>query len=176
MRRRSIAADGFGTTDEPRIHGDRGAIVSEVGLVVLVDEMLVEEAHIPIGELFAEHLFDALGEETAVETDESLLRQLTDKSSDVLMLHIRVRIKFRSLRRIGSLHIVHHEIETTLRVAVLGVLMAIKHICFSHLIITLRHKRDLHLVLDILNAHDVMNPQMRKERSQRFLRRKCTNC
>ena len=138
--------------------------------------MLVEKTHIAVRKLFAEHLFDSLGQQTAVQTDEALLRQLANQSSDILMLNIRVGIEFRTLGGIGCLHIIHHKIQTTLRVAILRVLMAVKHICFSYLIISFSHERNLHLVLNLLNGCVVMNSEMRKDGGECLFRRKCSNC
>ena len=156
MRRRSVTADGLGTADEPRVHGDRSAVVGEVGLVVLVDEVLVEQLHVTVAEFFAEHRFDTLGKQTTVETDEALLGQLADEGSDILMLHVGVGIEFRTFGCIGCLNIVHHEVQTTLRLAVLGVSLAIEDEGFGYLIVSLRHERHLHLVLDLLDRQLVM--------------------
>ena len=176
MRRRCVTADGLRTPDEPRIHGDGGTVVSEVRLVVFVDEVLVEQAHVAVAQLFAEHLFDALGQQTTVETNEALLGQLADEGSDVLVLHVRVGIEFRTLCGIGCLDVVHHEVQTALRVAILGVLMTIQHVCFGYLIVSLCHQSNLHLILDLFYGSLITYSQVRQDVCERFLGRKCTNC
>ena len=128
--------------------------------------MLVQQTHVLVAQLLAVHLFDALGQQTAVQTDEALLRQLADQRSDVLVLYVRVRVKFRTLCCVTCLHIVHHEIQTLLGLTVLGVTLTIEDERFRHLIITLRHQRHLYLVLDLLYGLFVTYSEVRKNRTQ----------
>ena len=176
VRRSCVTADTLRSADEPRIHRDRSTVVSQVRLIVLVDEMLIEQAHVTVAQLFAEHLFDTLGQQTTVQTNETLFRQLADKRRNVLVLHVRVRVKLRTFCGIARLHIIHHKVQTTLRVAVLRVLMAIQHVCFRYLVITFCHKCYLYLVLNLLHGSVVMNSQMREDGCHRFIGRKCTYC
>ena len=125
--------------------------------------MLIEQVHVLVAELLTEHLFDTLGEQTAVQTNEALFRKFTDQGRDVLVLHVSIGIELRTLGSIGSLHVVHHEIQTTLGLAILGVTLTIEDERFRYLIISLRHECNLYLVLDILNGQIVMYSQVRKD-------------
>ena len=58
----------------------------------------------------------------------------------------------------------------------LRVLMAVQHVRFRYLIVSLCHKRNLHLVLDLFYGCIVMYSQVREDGRQRLLGRKCTNC
>ena len=105
-----------------------------------------------------------------------MLRKFTDQGRDVLVLHVSVCVELTTLCGVGCLHVIHHEVQTALRVAILGVLMAIEHVCFRNLIISLCHQRNLHLVLDLLYGHIVMYSQVREDGRQRLLGRKCPYC
>ena len=118
--------------------------------------MLVQQTHVLVAQLLAVHLFDALGQQTAVQTDEALFRQLADQRSDVLVLYVRVRVKFRTLCCITCLNVVHHEIQSLLSLTILRMTLAIEDERLRYLVVSLCHQRHLYLVLDLLNGLSVM--------------------
>ncbi len=136
--------------------------------------MLIQEIHVLVAQLLAKHLFDALSQQTAVQSDKALLRQLTDQRSDVLVFHVGVGVELTALRRVARLHVVHHEVQTTLRVAILVVLMTIQHVCLCHLIVALGHQRNLHLILNLFYGCFVTYSQVRQDTTERLLGSKCT--
>ena len=176
LRRRGVAADGNGTTDEPGVHGDGGAVVSQVRLVVLVDEMLVQQRDVLVCQFASVHLLDLLGQQASVQTDEALLGQLADKRCDVLVLHIGIGVVLTTLGGIRGLAVVHQELQASLCLAIFAMPIAVEHIGFCHLVIPLRHQGHLYLVLHLLYADAVMNPQVRQNRAQYLLGRKRISC
>ena len=128
--------------------------------------MLVQQTHVLVAQLLAVHLFDALGQQTAVQTDEALLRQLADQRSDVLVLYVRVRIEFRTLCCVTCLNVVHHEIQTLLGLTVLGVTLTIEDERLRYLVVSLCHQRHFYLVLDLLNGLSVTYSEVRQDRTQ----------
>ena len=106
-----ITTNGTGAFEQPRIHRDRRAVVSEAGLVVLVDKVLLEQGDVLVSQLFAEHLLDTVGEQTAVETDIAGLWQFADKGSDVLLLNVGVSVVFTSCSGIRCTAVVDEEVE-----------------------------------------------------------------
>ena len=174
MGRRCITTNGLGTADEPGVHGDGCAVVSEVGLVVLVDEVLVEQVHVPIRELFTVHLFDTLGEQTTVETNESLLGKFANKGCDVLVLYVGIGVEFRTFGCVGRLDIVHHKVQTTLGLTILRVSLAIKDESFGYLVVTFCHEGHFDLVLDLLDCLSVTHTKVREDSTQCLFRSKCT--
>ena len=154
-----VAADAHGAAEQPGIHRDGGAVVGQRGLVVLVDEVVGEEVDIAVGQLFAVHLFDAVGQQTAVQADEVALGKLADEGGDVLVLDIGVGIVFRTGGGIGGIDIVGEELEFFHGLAVLGVLLAIEYEVFGNGIITFLHKGHLDLVLYLLDGDAVVDVQ-----------------
>lgn len=69
-----VTTNGNGTANQPRIHRDRGAVIGETCLVVLIYKMVCQLVDILISEFFAIHLLDAVSQQTAVQTDEVRFR------------------------------------------------------------------------------------------------------
>lgn len=104
------------------------------------------------------------------------LGRLADERSNVLVLHVGVGIEFRTLSRVGSLDIVHEELQTTLGLTILGMSLTIKHIRLGYLIVALGHQGHLDLVLDLLHTDAVMHTQARQDSTQGLLRSESTYC
>ena len=111
MRSCCITTNRFCTFEQPRIHRDRRTVVSEAGLVVLIDEVLLKKRDILVCELFAEHLLDTVGEQTTVETDITCLWQFADKGGDVLLLDVGISIVLTACSGIGSAAVVDEEVK-----------------------------------------------------------------
>ncbi len=90
---RGVAADGRGAADEPWVHGDGGAVGGDGGLVVLVDEVVVEQVDVLVCKVLAEHLLDAVGKQTTVQTDEVGLGKFADEGCDVFVFYVCVCVK-----------------------------------------------------------------------------------
>ena len=111
-----------------------GTIVGKARLVVLIYKMVGEQVDIFLGGLLAIHLLDAVGEQTAVETDEIRLGQLAYEGGDILVLYIGVGVILRACGCIGSLAIVGEELQFFHRLAVCGVRSSLVLHCrfFTH--------------------------------------------
>ena len=99
-RLRGVSTDRECAVQQPRIHGDAGAVVCEGRLVIFVDEMVFEQLYILVRELFAVHFLETVAENPAVHPDESLLRELAHQGGDILILDIGVRIELASSCRV----------------------------------------------------------------------------
>ena len=159
-RRGGVAADALGAADEPGVHRDARAVVGQARLVVLIDEVVLQQVKVAVGQLLAVELLDAVAEQTAVEAYEVRLRQLADKGGDVLVLHVGVGVILGARGRVGSLTIVDEELELVSHLAVLEMALAVEHKRFGSLVVLLLHKRHFHLVLDVLHAHAVAEAQV----------------
>ena len=73
--------------------------------------MLLEQRDISVGQFFAVHLFNAVAQHAAIETNVVTLGQFADERGDVLFLHIGVGIVFASRSGIGSGAIGDEEVE-----------------------------------------------------------------
>ena len=122
--------------------------------------MVGEQVDIFLGGLLAIHLLDAVGEQTAVETDEIRLGQLAYEGGDILVLYIGVGVILRACGCIGSLAIVGEELQFFHRLAVFGVALAIEHKGLCHLIVAFLHQGFLHLILDVLHLDTLMYVEM----------------
>ena len=70
VRRRSrVTANGGSTTYQPRIHRNRGAIVGQRRLIVLIYKMVSQLINIFIGQFFTIHLFNTIRQQATVQTD-----------------------------------------------------------------------------------------------------------
>ena len=125
--------------------------------------MVVELVEILVGEGFAIHLLDAVGEQTAVQTDEAGLGELADERGDVLVLHVGVGVVLRTRGGILCLHVVGEELHLLQRLAVLGVLLAVEHEALRHLVVALAHQCFLNLVLDVLHADALLNVEVAED-------------
>ena len=92
-RCRRVATNRRSTAYEPRIHGDRGAVIGKVGFIVLINKVMLQLINILIGQILTIHFLDAICEQTAVQTYETTLGQLTNQRGNVFVLHIGIGIK-----------------------------------------------------------------------------------
>ena len=128
--------------------------------------MVVEQIEIFVRQLLAVHLLDAVRQQTAVQTYEVLLRQLTDKRGDVLVLDVGIGVVLAARSGIRGIAIVDQELQLLAILTILSVLLAIEHIALGHGEVTLRHERDLHLILYLLDAHAVRDVHAAQHRDQ----------
>ena len=150
-----VAAHRKRAAQEPRIHGDRGAVVGHRRLVVLVDEVLLEQVQVFVRQLLAVHLLDAVGQQAAVQADEVLLRQLADQRGDVLVFDVGVGVVFRAGRRVRGVAVVDQKFEFLAVFALFGVFLAVEHVALGHREVTLGHQRHFDLILNLFYAHAV---------------------
>ena len=154
-RPRRVAADRGRAAQQPRIHRDRGAVVGQRRLVVLVDEMAVEQFEVTVGDFFAVHLLQPVGQQAAVETDEVLLGQLADERGDVLVLDVGVGVVFRAGGGVLGLAVVHQELQLVAHFAVFGMFLPVDDVGFGHLVVAFGHQRRLDLVLNLFDGRAV---------------------
>ena len=151
----AVAADGSRAFVEPGVHGDGGAIVGQRGLVVLIDEVVVEQIEVTVGKFFAIYFLDAVRQQATVDADEARLGQLADERGDVLLLHVGVGIVLRASGGVRGVDIVAQEVNLLADLAVLGVLLAVQDVVFGHSVVLFRHECGLHLVLDLFHGDAV---------------------
>ena len=154
-RPRRVAADRGRAAQQPRIHRDRGAVVGQRRLVVLVDEMAVEQFEVTVGDFFAVHLLQPVGQQAAVETDEVLLGQLADERGDILVLDVGVGVVFRAGGGVLGLAVVHQELQLVAHFAVFGMFLPVDDVGFGHLVVAFGHQRRLDLVLNLFDGRAV---------------------
>ena len=152
---RRVAADGGRAFVEPGVHGDGGAVVGQRGLVVLVDEVVVEQVEVAVGEFLAVHLLDAVGEQAPVDADEARLGELADERGDVFLLHVGVGVVLRAGGGVRGVDVVAQEVDFLADLAVFGVFLAVQDVVFGHSVILFGHQCRFHLVLDFLDGHAV---------------------
>ena len=85
-----IAANRRRSADEPRIHRNRGAVVGERCFVVFINEVVREHFDIFVAELLAVHLFNAVGQKAAIQSDETCLGQFANQSCNIFMLDVGI--------------------------------------------------------------------------------------
>ena len=119
--------------------------------------MVRQLVDILISQLLAIHLLDTVCKQLAVETDKARFGKFTYQRSDILVLHIGIGIILGTRRSIGSFQIVGHKAHTLQRLAIFGMLLAIEHKRFGHLVVALRHERLLYLVLNILHLDIIVD-------------------
>ncbi len=166
---RGVAADGFRAAQQPRVHRDRGAVVGQRGLVVLVDEVAVEQLDVAVRELLAVHLLQPVGEQPAVQPDETRLGQLADQGGDVLVLDVGVGVVLRSGGRVLRVAVVEQEVELVAHLAVFEVALAVEHERFGRAVVLLGHERRLHLVLYLLHGHVAADADASEDGGHRLL-------
>ena len=159
---RRVATNAGGAGEQPGVHRYAGAIICERSLVVLINKMVSQQVNISVGCLFAIEEFDAVGKETAVETDKVAFGKLADKGGNVFVLHVGVGVILATRRSVGGLDIVGEEFEFFHCLAVLGVLLTIEHEAFGDIVEALLHEGDLNLVLDLLDGNTVMDIEVGK--------------
>ena len=159
-RCRGIAPDGAGSPNQPRIHGDGGAVVGQGCFVILVDKMFGEKFNIPVRQLLSVHFLNPVGQQPPVQADKIGFGQLSHQRGDVLVLNIGIRIIFGSAGCIGRITVVGQKLQLLHRLTILGVPLAVKHERFGHLEEALVHQRLLHLVLNILHLDFVVDIQV----------------
>ena len=89
--------------------------------------MVCQLVNVLVSQLLAIHLLDAVGEQTAVQTDEVRLGQLANQRGDVLVLHIRIGVILRTGRCIHTLTVVAQELQLRQRLTVLHVCLTVQH-------------------------------------------------
>ena len=152
-----VAANGFRAFEQPRVHGNAGAVVGKRGLVVLVDKVLLEQGNVFVRQLLAVHLLDAVAQHASIKTNVITLGQFADERSDVLLLYIGVGVVFASRSGIGCRAIGDEEVEFLERLTVFCMAIAINHVVLCHGVVALSHQGNLHLVLNFLYADTVVN-------------------
>ena len=150
---RRVAPDGFCAVEQPGIHGDGSTIVCQRSFIVFVDEVIVEQVEITLRSFLAVHFFEAVAEQTAVQTNEIAFGKFTNERSQVLVLYIGIRVELRARGCIRSVAVIHQKTELLQGLAVFGVLVAIDNEGFGSGKETFSHECHFHLVLDFLNAH-----------------------
>ena len=63
-----VAADAPRAADKPWIHGDACAIVGDAGLVILINEMVVQQMQVPVCKLLSVEFFYTLAQHPTVQT------------------------------------------------------------------------------------------------------------
>ena len=76
------------------------------------------------------------------------------------MLHVGVGVEFRTCGSILGLHIIREELHFFEHFAVLLMLLPVDDKRFSNAIVALSHECFLHLVLDVLHFHAILNVEM----------------
>ena len=117
--------------------------------------MLVQQAQVFVGQFLTVHLFQPLGEHTAVEPDEALLGQLADERGDILLLHVGVGVELAARSCVGGVAIINKEGKFVEHLAIFGVLLTVEHERLGYSKVFLSHQGYLHLVLYFLHAHPV---------------------
>ena len=159
----------MGAVEQPGVHRHAGAVVGNAGLVVFVDEMVVEVIEVLVGQFLAIHILDAIAEHTAVEADEARLGQFADERGDVLLLHVGVGVVFAAGGGVACVAVVDEELHLVLHLTILIVLLAIEDISLGHLVIALGHQGSLHLVLDLLHGDAVVDVETAQDVGHRLL-------
>ena len=124
---RRITSHRHGTSYQPGIHGNTGAIVGKTGFIVLIDKVVVQQLQITIGHLLAIHIFEAVRQQTTVQADEVRLGKLAYQSSHILVFHIGIGIILTTSSRVGGITIVQQETEFVTHFPVLQMLLPVKH-------------------------------------------------
>ena len=159
-RGRRVAADGGGAAYEPGVHRDRGAVVGQRGLVVLIYKVVGQLVDVFVGQLLSVHLLDAVGQQAAVQAYEVRLGQLADERGYVFVFHVGIGVVLRTGGRVDRLHVFREELHLLQRLAVLGVLLTVEDKRFGHAVVALAHQRFLHLILNILHGDVVVDVQV----------------
>ena len=142
---------------KPRVHGDACAVVGYAGLIVLVDEVLVEQVEVLVSCFLAVQFLNLVAQHLAVQADEVLLWKFADKCCNVLLFYICVSIELTAGSSVLSFAVVEQEVELALYFAVFEVLLAIQDIRFCCIIVAFSHKSDFNLVLDFLDTNSIID-------------------
>ena len=119
-----------------------------------------EEVDIFLGQLLPVHLLDAVDEQTAVQADESLLRQFADEGRDVLVFDVGIGVKLGAGGGVLGNAVVRKELHLFKCLAVFGMLLAVDDEAFCYFVEAFFHQCRLHLVLDVLYFDVVLNVQI----------------
>jgi len=117
--------------------------------------MAVEQFEVTVGDFFAVHLLQPVGQQAAVETDEVLLGQLADERGDILVLDVGVGVVFRAGGGVLGLAVVHQELQLVAHFAVFGMFLPVDDVGFGHLVVAFGHQRRLDLVLNLFDGRAV---------------------
>ena len=115
-----------------------------------------------IGQFLAVHLFDTVGEQTTVQTDEVRLGQLAYQRGNVLVLHVGIGIVLGSRSGIDGVGVLGEEHHLLKCVAIFRMCLAIEDERLGHVVEALAHQGFLYLILDVLDGNVVVNVQMAK--------------
>ena len=157
-----VATNRRCAADEPRVHSNRSAVVSKVGFVVLIYKVVCKQVQIFVGKFLAVHSLDAVGKQTAVQTNETLLWKFANKGGNVLVFHVGIGVKLRAGGCILCVAVVCKEAHLLQYLAVFGVLVAINDEAFSHVVVSFLHQSLFYLVLDVLYFYVVVNLNVRE--------------
>ena len=152
---RRVTSHRHGTSYQPGIHGDTGAIVGKTGFIVFIDKVVIQQLQITVGYLLAIHIFEAVRQQTTIQADEVRFGKLAYQSSHILIFHIGIGIILTAGGRIGSITIVQQETEFVAHLAVLQMLLPVKHKRLCHGIVVLGHQSHLYLILYIFHTGSV---------------------
>ena len=133
--------------------------------------MTVEQREVFIGQFFAVHLLEAVGQQAAIQTDEVLFGQFPDQRGDVLVLYIGVGVELASRGGVLRIAVVHQESQLVTHFAVFKMLLSIKDIRFGYFVVAFTHKRRFDLILNLFNRHAVFDLYMSEDGCQVFIRR-----
>ena len=73
--------------------------------------MVVEQVEVTVSSFLAVHVFEAVAEQTAVQTNEIAFGKFTDEGSQVFVFYIGVCIKLRTASGICCVAVIHQETE-----------------------------------------------------------------
>ena len=89
-----VAANAGGAANEPGVHRDRGTVVGQTCLIVLINKMVRQHIDVLVGECFSVHLFDAVGQQSAVQADKIGFGQFTNERGNIFVLHVGISVIF----------------------------------------------------------------------------------
>ena len=119
--------------------------------------MVCQQVEVAVGQFFAIHLLDAVSQQTAVEADETALRQFANQGRNVLVLHVGVCVVFAACGGVGRIDIVGQEAQLLHCLAVLCMLLAVEDKTLGNAVIALLHQGLLHLVLYLFDGNTVVD-------------------
>ena len=73
--------------------------------------MVVEQVEVTVSSFLAIHLFEAVAEQTAVQTNEIAFGKFTDEGSQIFVLYIGIRVELRTSGCICCVAVIHQKAE-----------------------------------------------------------------
>ena len=122
--------------------------------------MVGQQINILVSKVFAVHLLDTVGQQPAVQTDETCLGKFAYQRGDVFVFYIGISIILGACSCIGGLAIVNQKVQLLHRLAIFCVTLAIEHERFGYPIKSFLHQSLFHLVLNLLNLDALMDVKM----------------